>query len=73
MCLKESRPLEKVFIGIFKLINPFFMGGMNKYKGIEAADIAKAMVNSANQLNQKVKIVQWEEMTHLLKKKMALS
>jgi len=43
------------------------MGGMNKYKGIEAVNIAKAMVNSASQLNQKVKIVQWEEMTHLLK------
>ncbi|MCC9062817.1 oxidoreductase [Flavobacterium piscisymbiosum] len=64
---KESRPLEKVFIGIFKLINPLFMGGMNKYKGIEAAHIAKAMVNSASQLNEKVKILHWEEMTHLLK------
>jgi len=64
---KESRPLEKVFIGIFKFINPLFMGGMNKYKGIEASDIAKAMVNSANQLNEKVKILHWEEMTSLLK------
>jgi len=43
------------------------MGRINKYKGIEAADIAKAMINSASQLNEKVKIVQWEEMTHLLK------
>jgi hypothetical protein len=31
------------------------MGGMNKYKGVEAADIAKAMVNSANQINEKSK------------------
>lgn len=64
---KESRPLEKVFIGIFKLINPLFMGGLSKYKGIEASDIAKAMVNSANRLNEKVKILHWEEMTELLK------
>lgn len=64
---KESRPLEKVFIGIFKFINPLFVGGMNKYKGIEASDIAKAMVKSADQLNEKVKILQWEEMTKLLK------
>ncbi|MFH6955779.1 oxidoreductase [Flavobacterium aquidurense] len=64
---KESRPLEKVFIGIFKFINPLFVGGMNKYKGIEASDIAKAMVSSADQLNEKVKILQWEEMTKLLK------
>ena len=31
------------------------MGGMSKYKGIEAADIDKAMVDSANQLNEKSK------------------
>ncbi|MEP6805382.1 MAG: oxidoreductase [Flavobacterium sp.] len=64
---KESRPVEKVFIGIFKFINPLFMGGLSKYKGIEARDIAKSMVNSAKQLNEKVKILHWEEMTHLLK------
>lgn len=64
---KESRPLEKVFIGIFKFINPLFVGGINKYKGIEASDIAKAMVKSANALNEKVKILHWEEMTGLLK------
>lgn len=64
---KESRPLEKVFIGIFKFLNPLFLGGASKYKGIEASDIAKSMVNSASQLNDKVKILQWEEMTALLK------
>jgi uncharacterized protein YbjT (DUF2867 family) len=64
---KESRPMEKVFIGIFKLINPLFVGSLSKYKGIEAEDIAKAMVRSAEQLDQKVKIVHWEEMTTLLK------
>ncbi|OXB24635.1 epimerase [Flavobacterium tructae] len=64
---KESRPMEKVFIGIFKLINPLFVGGLNKYRGIEAEDIAKAMVKSAEQLDQKVKILHWEEMTTLLK------
>ncbi|KIO53883.1 oxidoreductase [Flavobacterium hibernum] len=64
---KENRPAEKVFIGIFKFINPIFVGGLSKYKGIEATDIAKAMVNSANALNEKVKILHWEEMTALLK------
>ncbi|WP_264532006.1 oxidoreductase [Flavobacterium sp. N502540] len=64
---KESRPMEKVFIGIFKLINPLFVGSLSKYKGIEAEDIAKAMVKSAEQLDQKVKILHWEEMTALLK------
>ncbi|WP_374174681.1 NAD(P)H-binding protein [Flavobacterium tructae] len=64
---KESRPMEKVFIGIFKLINPLFVGSLSKYKGIEAEDIAKAMVKSAERLDQKVKILHWEEMTTLLK------
>ncbi|MFW0737683.1 oxidoreductase [Flavobacterium sp. T12S277] len=64
---KESRPMEKLFIGIFKLINPLFVGGLSKYKGIEAEDIAKAMVKSAAQLDQKVKILHWAEMTALLK------
>lgn len=63
---KESRPLEKVFIEIFKFLNPLFLGGLSKYKGIEASDIAKSMVNSANQENDKVKIFHWEEMTALL-------
>lgn len=63
---KENRPAEKVFIGIFKFINPIFVGGLSKYKGIEATEIAKAMVNSANALNEKVKILHWEEMTALL-------
>jgi uncharacterized protein YbjT (DUF2867 family) len=64
---KENRPMEKVFIGIFKLINPLFLGSLSKYKGIEAEDIAKAMVKSAERLDQKVKILHWEEMTTLLK------
>ncbi|WP_291284871.1 NAD(P)H-binding protein [Flavobacterium sp.] len=64
---KESRPMEKVFIGIFKLINPLFVGSLSKYKGIEAEDIAKAMVKSTAQLDQKVKILHWAEMMALLK------
>jgi uncharacterized protein YbjT (DUF2867 family) len=64
---KESRPLEKVSKIIVKIINPLFMGELSKYKGIEASDIAKAMVNTANRLHDKVKILHWKEMTALLK------
>lgn len=64
---KESRPMEKAFIGIFKVINHLFLGGLSKYKGIEASNIAKAMVNSATQAPDKVKILEWKEMTALLK------
>jgi uncharacterized protein YbjT (DUF2867 family) len=64
---QESRPLEKIFISIFKFINPLFVGGISKYKGIEAEDIAKSMIKSADQSNEKIKILHWEEMTALLK------
>ncbi|WP_394776620.1 oxidoreductase [Flavobacterium sp.] len=64
---KESRPLEKILIGIFKFINPLFIGGISKYKGIEARDIAKSMVNCSDKPSEKVKILHWEEMTKLLK------
>jgi len=64
---KENRPLEKVFKTIWKLINPLLMGRLSKYKGLDAKYIAKAMMNSADQLNDKVKILHWQEMTALLR------
>jgi uncharacterized protein YbjT (DUF2867 family) len=63
----ENRPLERVFKVIWKMINPLFVGNLNKYKGIEARDIANAMVNAADQLTDKVKVLHWKEMTALLK------
>ena len=64
---KENRPLEKIFIALFKFINPLFIGKLSKYKGIEASNIAKAMVNSSNHLDDKVKILHWKDMNALLK------
>lgn len=64
---KENRPLEKVLKTLFKIINPLFVASLSKYKGIEASDIAKAMVNSADGANERVKILHWKEMIALLK------
>ena len=63
---QESRPLEKTLIKVFRLINPIFAGGLNKYKGIEGKDIAKAMINAAKQPTEKVKVNEWKEMNALL-------
>ncbi len=63
----ESRPLEKVFIGIFSVVNLLLISKLNKYKGISAKDIAKAMFTAAQQPAEKVKIYQWKEMQHLLR------
>ena len=62
---KESRPLEKVLIRVFRVINPIF--GSGKYRGIEGKDIARAMNNAAaGRQTEKVKVYQWKEMNELL-------
>ena len=49
------------------LINPILIGKyLNKYKGIDGKNIAKAMNNSAKNQFEKVKIYQWKEMNNLL-------
>lgn len=62
---KEKRPLEIVIKAVWKIINPLFIGKMNKYKGIEAKDIARAMVSMANQPVGKIAILHWNEMKAL--------
>lgn len=44
----ESRVAEKIFIGLWAVLNPLLFGGLAKYRSIKAADIAKAMVKLAN-------------------------
>lgn len=63
---KENRTGEKILIKIFNVINPIFVGGISKYKGIEGSDVAKAMNNAAQQQSQKVKVYQWKEMNELV-------
>ena len=65
---KEYRPGEKTIIKIFKVINPLLVGKLNKYKGIDGRDIAKAMNNAAKNQSEKVKIYQWHEMNGLVYK-----
>lgn len=64
---QQSRPFyEKILMKIFKVINPIFIGKLNKYKGIDAKNIAKAMNNATKNQSEKVKIYQWKEMSSLL-------
>lgn len=65
---KEKRPLEKIFIKLWSVINPVLAGGLSKYKGITGASIAKAMISAARLQSQKLKIYHWEEMMGLLDK-----
>lgn len=59
---KESRPLERFLIKLFRRINPLFIGKLNKYRGIEGKVIARAMINAAKAPSEKVKIYEWKEM-----------
>jgi uncharacterized protein YbjT (DUF2867 family) len=42
---KENRPLEKIMLPIWKLINPLLLGPFENYRSIQASDVAKAMIN----------------------------
>ena len=63
---KESRPLEKIVMGIWSVINPLFFGKMNKYKGIQGKDIAAAMNKASKNPTGKVATYHWSEMKALL-------
>jgi len=60
------RPMEKIFIQLFSLINPLLIGRLSKYKGMDGADIAKSINNAARHQTEKVKIYRWNEMNSLL-------
>ena len=63
----QSRPsYESILMKTFKVLNPLFIGALDKYKGIDGKDVAKAMNNSAKIQTEKVKIYQWKEMKSLL-------
>lgn len=63
----ESRPLEKVFIKIFSVVNLLLIGKLNKYKGITAKNIAKAMIKAAQRPEEKVKVYHWQDMKEVVK------
>ena len=58
---KEQRLLEKMGLTIFKVIQPLFIGKLKKYKSISAEYIAEAMLNLANQTQQKDVIIPSDE------------
>jgi len=64
---KQKRSqLEAALVSFWSALNPLLTWNADKYKGITAEDIAKAMVNSAKNQTQKLKIYHWREMHALL-------
>jgi uncharacterized protein YbjT (DUF2867 family) len=75
---KEERPLEKTLIKFWGLLDPFFVSGLDRYRGIDAKVIAQAMLRAAreqvetpesegregeNRAINTVKTYRWHEMT----------
>ena len=51
---------------IWYLLNPRLVGKADRYRGIAGKDLAEAMLNSAKNQPDKIKIYHWREMTELL-------
>jgi hypothetical protein len=51
---KENRPLEKIIMKIWTIINPFFIGKLNNYRGIEGKP--RFRPSSADEQNNEKKL-----------------
>lgn len=59
---QESRPAERLFIGLFAMINPLLTGSWKRYRSIKVKDLAAAMITAADDPTVKVKWYQWQDM-----------
>ena len=62
---REHRPMEKTLIAVWSALDPLFLGGLSRYRGIEAKEIAQAMNNAARRPAGKVTVYHWKEMKAL--------
>jgi hypothetical protein len=66
---KEKRSLlEGALMRFWSALNPLLTWKGDKYKGITGEDIAKAMIKSAKNQTDKLKIYHWREMHNLLQR-----
>ena len=62
----ERRPLERAAILACRALNPLLLGGLKKYRGMEARDIARAMLRAGKLPAGKTSVYHWEDMNALL-------
>jgi uncharacterized protein YbjT (DUF2867 family) len=64
---KEKRSLlEAALVRFWSALNPLLTWKADKYRGITGQDLAKAMMKSAKNQTEKLRIYQWREMHNLL-------
>ncbi|MBV8389407.1 MAG: oxidoreductase [Mucilaginibacter sp.] len=51
---KESRPTERLIIGLMKVVDPLLAGRLKKYRSISAGTVARAMFNESLQKQEGV-------------------
>lgn len=61
----EHRSGEKAAINLYKVINPLFVGKLKKYKGIQAGQVARALLLAALKNEEKMKVFESDEMQDL--------
>lgn len=54
---REFRAAEAVANSVMKVINPLFIGGLKKYRGVMASDVATCMIRNMNIDNQGITII----------------
>jgi uncharacterized protein YbjT (DUF2867 family) len=62
---KQNRPLERVVLKLWRLLNPLLVGKADRYRSIAGSDLAIAMMHSATNQADKIKIYHWREMVEL--------
>jgi len=62
---KEQRPGEKSAIALYKIINPLFIGKLKKYKGVQASQVAQAMLSVALKNSESFKFIESDEIQKL--------
>ena len=61
----ESRPRERFFLGLTKLINPLLVGSLRNYRSIPAETVARAMFNESIKKQEGVFVHSSEKITLL--------
>ncbi len=64
---EEGRPLERIGLTVFKLIEPLLIGRLKQYKIINAERIAQAMINLANNTNNTEVIITSNDIKRIAK------
>ena len=64
---KESRPAERAGIVFMNLVSPMLVGGLRKYRAIEAKDVSRSMVSAAAMEGPGTRVYEYDQMMALIK------